>query len=164
MIDLSATEAQEATMTRYGIIEDYEYNLTHKRHRLTIWSGSFMSDRDGEAYSLPNGNGYMVSLEYGDKVRVECPAPRTSENYNEVDKAINDALNAHNATYRLERLRAAIEGESISYGEIAELESLAEYIDPADTLLLQWAGVPEFPEEPQYVPNGKPVIRKRIKL
>ncbi len=126
-------------MTRYGIISDYDYNLTHKRERLTIWSGSFMSDYEGEAYSLPKNNGYMVNLGYGDKVRVTCPTPRTDKNYNEVDEAINKALNGH----RLEYLRGRINAESISYFEISELQSLTEYIDPSDTQLLEWAGVPE---------------------
>lgn len=40
--------------------------------------------------------------------------------------------------------RQEIQAERISYGEIAELQSLAPYIDPSDTLLLEWAGVPEF--------------------
>lgn len=44
---------------------------------------------------------------------------------------------------RLEYLRQEIEAERISYGEIAELQSLAEHIEPGDTLLLEWAGVPE---------------------
>ena len=44
---------------------------------------------------------------------------------------------------RLEYLRKEIEAERISYGEIAELQSLAKYIDPDDVLLLQWADVPE---------------------
>jgi len=44
---------------------------------------------------------------------------------------------------RLEYLRKEIEAERISYGEIAELQSLAEYIDPDDVQLLQWADVPE---------------------
>ena len=44
---------------------------------------------------------------------------------------------------RLEYLRGEIEAEQISYGEIAELESLVDHIDPDDLLLLQWAGVPE---------------------
>jgi hypothetical protein len=48
---------------------------------------------------------------------------------------------------RLEYLRGEIAAERISYGEIMELQSLAAYIDPADTLLLEWAGVPEFGEE-----------------
>lgn len=48
---------------------------------------------------------------------------------------------------RLEYLRGEIEAERISYGEIMELESLKDYIEPGDTLLLQWAGVPEFPED-----------------
>jgi hypothetical protein len=44
---------------------------------------------------------------------------------------------------RLEYLRQQIQAESISYGEIAELQGLADHIDPADTELLQWAGVEE---------------------
>ena len=44
---------------------------------------------------------------------------------------------------RLEYLRGEIKKECISYSEIAELQSLAEHIDPNDTLLLEWAGVPE---------------------
>ena len=47
---------------------------------------------------------------------------------------------------RLEYLRTQIRAECISYGEIAELQSLAEHIDPGDVELLQWAGVPEFAE------------------
>lgn len=47
---------------------------------------------------------------------------------------------------RLEYLRGEIEAERISYAEIAELQSLAEYIEPGDNLLLEWAGVPENQE------------------
>ena len=45
---------------------------------------------------------------------------------------------------RLDYLRGEIEAERISYGEIAELQSLTEHIDPSDTVLLEWAGVPEY--------------------
>jgi len=51
-----------------------------------------------------------------------------------------------NIKKRLEYLRQEIRKERISYGEIAELQSLAEYIDAGDIELLQWAGIPEFPE------------------
>jgi hypothetical protein len=47
---------------------------------------------------------------------------------------------------RLEYLRGEINAERISYGELFELQSLAEYIDPGDVLLLEWAGVPESRE------------------
>lgn len=157
-------------MTHYGIIEDYDYNASHKRKRLTLWSGPFASIREGEAYSLPKGDGYMVTLEYGDKVRVECPVERTNENYREVDAAFNKALNRH----RLEYLRGEIEAERISTGELIELQGLVEYIEPGDVQLLEWAGVPEFGpdhDDPdsiefermrrtEYQPNGKSVIRK----
>lgn len=44
---------------------------------------------------------------------------------------------------RLEYLRGEIVAERISYEEIFELQTLAEYIDPEDMLLLMWAGVEE---------------------
>lgn len=45
----------------------------------------------------------------------------------------------------LEYLRGQIQAECISYGEIAELQGLADQIAPGDVELLEWAGVPEFP-------------------
>lgn len=50
---------------------------------------------------------------------------------------------------RLEYLRGEIKAERISYGEIVELQSLAEYIEPGDVVLLEWAGVPENESEVQ---------------
>lgn len=44
---------------------------------------------------------------------------------------------------RLEAIRASIRAESVSYGELAELQDLAAHIDAGDVELLQWAGVPE---------------------
>ena len=48
---------------------------------------------------------------------------------------------------RLEELRTELRNERISYGELAELQSLAEHIDLNDTELLQAAGVPELKVE-----------------
>lgn len=48
---------------------------------------------------------------------------------------------------RLEYLRGEINAERISYGEIAELTGLVEHIEPGDVQLLEWAGVPEFPDD-----------------
>ena len=47
------------------------------------------------------------------------------------------------AQERLEYLRGEIEAERISYGELAELQSLVKYIESGDVQLLEWAGVPE---------------------
>lgn len=43
----------------------------------------------------------------------------------------------------LEYLRKQIKAECISYGEIAELQSLAKYIEAGDVELLEWAGMKE---------------------
>ena len=45
--------------------------------------------------------------------------------------------------FKLDYLRGEIKAERISYGEIAELQSLAEYIADDDVVLLEWAGVEE---------------------
>ncbi len=44
---------------------------------------------------------------------------------------------------RLNYLKEQIKNENISYGEIAELQDLAKYIDKGDVELLEWAGVKE---------------------
>lgn len=54
---------------------------------------------------------------------------------------------------RLADIRESIVAENVSYGELAELADLAEHIDPSDVLLLEWAGVPEFPEEAAPAPG-----------
>ena len=57
---------------------------------------------------------------------------------------------------RLEYLRNEIINERISYGEIAELQELAEYIASDDVLLLEWAGVcPEYREQVLPDEDGK---------
>lgn len=48
---------------------------------------------------------------------------------------------------RLEELRTILRDESLSYGELAELEHLASFIDEGDVELLEAAGVPEFPKD-----------------
>jgi hypothetical protein len=60
------------------------------------------------------------------------------------------------AKKRLEELREEIRAERISYGELAELQSLAQYIEPNDVELLEPAGVPEFEEDDDnYAKGGK---------
>jgi len=46
----------------------------------------------------------------------------------------------------LESIRASIRAERVSYGELALLQGMVEHIDPGDVELLEWAGVPEFPD------------------
>lgn len=53
-------------------------------------------------------------------------------------KATLKAIQAH-----LEYLRGEILAERISYSEIVELQEMKNYIKDDDTLLLEWAGVPE---------------------
>lgn len=59
---------------------------------------------------------------------------------------------------RLEYLRAELRAERISYGELAELQGLADKIDPGDVELLEAAGVPEHGEDDEItIPADFPV-------
>ena len=58
-------------------------------------------------------------------------------------KAAVEALVAEAVSQRLEAIRASLRAQNISYGELAELQSLAPFIDPGDIELLEPAGVPE---------------------
>jgi hypothetical protein len=60
-------------------------------------------------------------------------------------------MNWEQARDRLEYLRGELRAERISWGELAELQGLADFIEAGDTELLEAAGVPEFPDEPQEV-------------
>jgi hypothetical protein len=63
-------------------------------------------------------------------------------------------------TERLEYLRQEIRAERISYGELAELQDLADHIDPSDVELLEWAGVPEFPEGAEQIREEERELRR----
>ena len=56
-------------------------------------------------------------------------------------------MTPEDARARLEYLRSQIDAECISLSELVELQNLVEFIEPGDVQLLEWAGVPEFPEE-----------------
>lgn len=56
-------------------------------------------------------------------------------------------MNAAEVNQRLAYLRSLIHDETISYGEILELQGLAAFIPSDDVELLEWAGVPEHPED-----------------
>jgi len=75
----------------------------------------------------------VYGKEFDDPDRKQAPLP--------LDIAYATAL--HQIEKKLEYLRCEIIAERISYGEIAELQGLADYIEPGDNLLLEWAGVPE---------------------
>lgn len=70
---------------------------------------------------------------------------------------------------RLEYLRGELRAERISYGELADLQSLAEHIDPSDVELLEAAGVPEIhwtvvDEENAATHDGKPEIGEQVRV
>lgn len=80
--------------TRYAVAGDCDYGETHKRERLTVWSGTWCDVFEAEGLSLPGRDGYMLTTYNGDRVRVACPM-RTDDTYEEVDAAISEALNRH---------------------------------------------------------------------
>jgi hypothetical protein len=79
-------------MSKYGVRTEYDYNDTHKRDCVTVWSGAFSLVYEATGFSLPRNDGYMLTTYNGDKIRVSCPCPRTESNYLEVDAAVCDAM------------------------------------------------------------------------
>lgn len=53
-------------------------------------------------------------------------------------------MNEEQIKARLEELRIELREERISWGGLADLQGLAEHIEPGDVELLEPAGVPEF--------------------
>lgn len=66
----------------------------------------------------------------------------------------HDPMDKAHVTARLEYLRQELRAERMSYGELAELQSLAEHIEPGDVELLEAAGVPEAERETPYYTEG----------
>ncbi len=81
-------------MAKFSVATDYEYNKTHKRDAITVWSGQFCGEFEASGIALPRNRGYMLTLYGGKKLRVECPCPRTEKNYRQVDSAISAAMEA----------------------------------------------------------------------
>lgn len=70
-----------------------EYAPTFGLQNLTLWDGALADVFTGTARELPNHDGFMVTLwPTCRKIRVECPAPRTDENFHDVDDAIRTAI------------------------------------------------------------------------
>jgi len=55
---------------------------------------------------------------------------------------------------RLEAIRKSIQNENVSYGEMAELQSLSKDIDPSDVELREAAGMPQFEDEDEMMHGG----------
>ena len=72
--------------------------------------------------------------------------PDSLKRFRAFSKAATEVRNSH-IKERLEFLRLAIRASYISYEQLSELQGLAEHIAPNDVELLEWAGVPEFPED-----------------
>ena len=63
----------------------------------------------------------------------------------EAASVITPCVGHDKETERLEEIREELNNESISFGEIVELQELSEFIEEGDVQLLEAAGVPEFP-------------------
>lgn len=76
----------------FGVTTDYDHSADRKRDYIDVWTGQWMGSYEARGVSLPKGDGYMLTTYSGDKVRVTCPTPRDETTYQEVDAAINAAL------------------------------------------------------------------------
>ncbi len=84
---LASREAASKTATQISVREEYDGD---SGNTLTLWSGSFASDFEGEAVPKSEGSGYRITPAYGPEFEVSCPM-RTDSNYQQVDAAIQKA-------------------------------------------------------------------------
>lgn len=113
------------------------------------WYMDFAIQKDQEPYSInetprtiwrgytDNGNTYQVDEEAAYSLAL------LKQRIRAYHLAQHNGYGERIAKARLEQLRQQLRAERMSYGELAELQSLAEYIDPSDVELLEAAGVPE---------------------
>lgn len=115
-------------------------------HKLTFPSGELGEPGDSTVFSEAVAD-LLTDLRYlvwGGGLDFEALNDQASNRYCEELEAEDDGPYIKG---RLEYLRWQIEEERISTAELIELQELAPHIDKGDVLLLQWAGVPEFPED-----------------
>lgn len=88
------------------------------------------------------GHGYVQG-------NINCYCPKCSEEQSEAEGRRITVLTcdhdreAETPKERLEELRIILRSESISWGELAELQSLSDYIEPGDVELAEAAGIDE---------------------
>ena len=87
-------------------------------------------------------------LERAQEARERVAGLEYEERWNEdrYDRDNERGAETMTITERLEYLRGELRAQRISYGELAELQGLAEHIEEGDVELLEAAGVPEFSE------------------
>lgn len=106
----------------------------HGKDRMYYLAASLLSD-SGENAEYDRAITELVMLDEG----------LGSDNKEDIAAALrayaDPALSAERK--RLEGLRVLVRAQYISYGELHELQGLAEHIDPGDVELLEAAGVPE---------------------
>lgn len=110
---------------------------------IKLWFDVWLDD-DGEFTG--DWNKYIFTLDNEQDMKEKAFQDASNDEigaYN-FSNALEIASQALDSKMRLEYLREQLEKQTISYSEIAELQDLAEFIDPADVQLLEAAGIPEF--------------------
>lgn len=80
-------------------------------------------------------------------VKYDERGPKIVDDSSRYYKRITDEhVEYFTARRRIEQIKESLKNENISYGELAELQSLTKYIDSDEVDLLEAAGVPEFTE------------------
>jgi len=120
------------------LVEDYRTEVTPR----CDLCGKPEDHEPGRLYDWNGETGNHLSCETDRLAKLETEFATAGGRGPELADEI-DSLRGAIATARLEELRAVIRAEDISYGEIAELQDLAEHIAPDDIELRQWAGLPE---------------------
>lgn len=144
----SATQTQENIATIR--IDDVKYGNPPIKAKLPNSGHYWEYDKSFYGY-VPDFNLILNDIaEYLNLMSI----PKGSK-YDGGSMAVGGKVDKEEIKKRLEELRKELRAEQISWGELHELQSLAEYIEPGDVELLEAAGVPEFPEEDSMASGGR---------
>lgn len=74
------------------------YGITNDDNLIQVWSGEWFSDPEAYGYAYKGDDRIHLTLECGQVITIKLPNgitfPRTDDNFDEIDMAISDAMNA----------------------------------------------------------------------
>jgi hypothetical protein len=124
---------------QWGTVVKLNTTYRDQTHGVT---GSKLPDTTWYDVKYDDGSTSLLDDAHGNWDMARIVPPHIAKRYGYGD----DPNPTGGVAIRLEYLRGELRGERISQGELAELQGLAEHIEPGDVELLEAAGVPEHPE------------------
>jgi len=149
---LARTYSSQKTQLRRAESQRAQLTLSLQRARTQEEEATLRDQLGDVALQIDRFNARIAEIETeAATAKIALPAPPAD------DPSSTTATTSQDVVGDYLRLRGELRAERLSWSELAELQSLADQIDPSDVELLEAAGVPEFKFEPPepYVPTDE---------